>query len=358
MGLTEFDGFFVIQPTLPVEITEAVNDICAYRNNAYGDGDLNSFDAVVHHLHGRPKERTWAMYKSKKDGTSKTPSVWCHWRLLNQRVSSHNSAQQTILEWDREERFNDYMYWAQYLIDFITLLAEKQYGIKIKSFSGKITWDGVYDNGDQGMLCVVPRQELEITGFYPDDFLPLATPASSLHHMWRDDQLESAPPPKGKPFLSRFAVEAHVEPNEPMEFARRADMELDQGVSRGGYVLCLDTVPANNSTVVFHLHHEKSHVIFCSQDPLLYDKRKALEDPSYLQQLAIVDRKPTAQVGLSTPPISPDSPIIQQGTTMNRCCVECKNHFSGPANRLAAYCWPHGYADAYVLAIYCSQCTQ
>lgn len=143
MGLTEFDGYFVIHPTLPPELAEAVNSLCAFRNNAYGDGDLNSFDSVVHHLHGRPSERTWAMYKSKKDGTSKTPSVWCHWKLSNQRVSPRSHAQRTILEWDREERFNDYMYWAQYVVDFITLLAEKQYGIKISGFTGKMTWEGM-----------------------------------------------------------------------------------------------------------------------------------------------------------------------------------------------------------------------
>lgn len=208
------------------------------------------------------------------------------------------------------------------------------------------------------MLCVIPRQELETTGFYPDDFLPLASLEDSLHHTWCDDQLEMIPSPKGKPFLSRFAIQAHVEPKQPLEIARRADMELDQGVSRGGYVLCLDALPVS-STVAFHLHHEKSHVIFCSQDPQLYDKQKALEDPLYLQKLAIVDNIPVTGIGLSTPPVSPDSPDTQgKTTTSTRYCVVCKKPFTGPAGRLAAYCWPHGYDDAYALAIFCSQCAQ
>lgn len=226
--------------------------------------------------------------------------------------------------------------------------------IKILIYKNAI---GVYDDEDQGMLCVVPRQELETTGFYPDDFLPLSTPAtSSMHHAWCDDQLEAAPPPKGKPFLSRFAVQAHVQPAQPMELARRADMELDQGVSRGGYVLCLDALPTSSNTVVFHLHHEKSHVIYCPQDPLLYDTQRALTDPLYLGKLAIVDRNPATKDELSTPPVSPDSPVTQAETT-SRCCVVCKKRFCGPAGRLAAYCWPHGYADSYALAIYCTQCT-
>lgn len=139
---TDFTGQLVVHPSLPQDVVDTYNIIASGRNNLHGDAVPYSFDAIVHHLYGLPPgiSKKTAMTYGQMLRMTKTPSLWSGWRLYN--LTSDDQDTTTILCWSEMEEFYEYMYWLQYAIDFITLLAKHMHDIDIHNFDGAITWAG------------------------------------------------------------------------------------------------------------------------------------------------------------------------------------------------------------------------
>ena len=169
---TSFEGHIEIVPALPQELVDSFNMLSNGRNNTFGDGDAYSFDAVVHHLDEWSKISSGmhkgdvSYFELKPFGVTKVPSSMCHWFLVNQeenlnldddsnendqitdikKIKKRKQPFITIIKWNGEEEFYEYIYWMQYIIDFITLYAKYQFDIEITAFEGFFKWEGVHEN--------------------------------------------------------------------------------------------------------------------------------------------------------------------------------------------------------------------
>ncbi|KAG2225906.1 hypothetical protein INT45_006602 [Circinella minor] len=317
---TSFKGHIEIVPALPQELVDSVNMLCNGRNNTFGDGDEYSFDAIIHHLRGWSKVSSGihkddiSYFELKQFGVTKVPSNKCHWLLMNQKENLNvdnddNENDQmtnnmkikerihqivTVIKWNGEEEFYEYIYWMQYIVDFIALYSKYQFNIEITAFEGSIKMGRT--EKDYGEIQIEPRILPERTGFYPNEFLPLPLPPHTTTHkknrvgtypyVLRKQKPVTVPPSFSfssqedhRSFKSLFGVKATVQYKDPLQICDLGNLRIDNGASRGGYVLLLKEQPNkkkynqgglvddNCSYTTFYLHHEKSHVVYNEQDP-------------------------------------------------------------------------------------------
>ncbi|KAI7847083.1 hypothetical protein BDC45DRAFT_542247 [Circinella umbellata] len=459
---TSFKGHIKIVPALPQELVDSVKTLCNGKNNTFGDGDEYSFDAIIHHLRGWSKvssnihKNDVSYFELKQLGATKVPSNKCHWLLINQKENSNvdnddnehekmtnnmkikEQMQQviTIIKWNGKEEFYEYLYWLQYIVDFITLYSKYQFNIEITAFEGSIKWEGEsYENSaekDCGEIQIDPRILPERTGFYPNEFLPLPLPPHTTTH--EKDSVETWPsilnkqkpinvPPSfsfssqddHRSFKSLFGVKATVQYKDPLQICDLGNLRIDNGASRGGYVLFLKEQPNkkkynqsglvdnNFSCTTFYLHHEKSHVVYNEQDPKMKcsfsrEEKLKLGSQVYLKwfitkaiapELTAVTkkRKPrkrkdfmdlTANMivnlshninhyqgskkKMSDTVTMPQAIVDELNSHIEklklsiayRKCTGCGSIFDGPAYQVAVWNWPHGYAHAHIYSICCS----
>ncbi|KAI9497260.1 hypothetical protein BDB00DRAFT_868710 [Zychaea mexicana] len=428
---TYFEGHIIITPNLPEELLNTVNALSSGINNVYGEGDTHSFDGIVHHLRGWPKpletsfnstlcnkhDKSISYFELKQYGVTKVPSNICHWILVNTYRNKLNnniddesdiSCQEeerdeeveTTLQWNGTKNFYEYIFWMQYLVDFVTLYAKHQFNIDIVNFQGSIVWRGESFQRDSqedcGTIRVERRALPEVTGFYPDDFLPLPTTPTNeeatraLIFPLRKIPLVIPPTPKGAPFKSLFGVKATISYRKPLQICSLGMLRVDGGVSRGQYALLLDKQPSkrDGATITFHLHHERSHAVYNKNDPEMkctFSREERLEfgDQAYqewfttkaiattmtprrkeLKNLAanmiVNSRQQQGRKDTATPQVVDELNSYIQRLKLSeayRNCTGCGSLFEGPAYQIAAWNWPHGYAHAHAYAIYSPACS-
>ncbi|KAI9244948.1 hypothetical protein BDA99DRAFT_577012 [Phascolomyces articulosus] len=322
---TDFEGAIKITPTLPTEVIDTINSLAEYRNNTDGDGDASSFDGTIHHLQGESDTHNKEDHMNNDSflplskislrlgRVSQVPSFWCDWHLVNRQKQqdefNKRKEEETVLVWNNAEKFYEYMYWLQYMIDFVTLYAIEQHGIQIERFDGSITWkgeerEGDDDNGDystsvdRGTLSIYRRETPELTRFYPQDFLPIPAPPAIDERerimFSKNDEgyyLKKPSTPKGKPAMSTFGVKAQVYPKQPLELSYLNQIANEGSISRGDYLLYAQRSPNhpdfssssddNNNpdenkndppttplSLDLYLHHEKAALVYHPSDPV------------------------------------------------------------------------------------------
>eukprot|EP01103_Thecamoeba_quadrilineata_P006029 TRINITY_DN15768_c0_g1_i1.p1 TRINITY_DN15768_c0_g1~~TRINITY_DN15768_c0_g1_i1.p1 ORF type:complete len:392 (+),score=38.86 TRINITY_DN15768_c0_g1_i1:60-1235(+) len=367
---TGLKGSIKIKPPLPQKLADMVNSLVhpyTGRNNNDGDGDPYSFDGVIHHLTGLPKGIKHGEV-SAKDGVSKAPSFYCQWILVNKK--NEETGVETFIKWDKIDKFYEFMYWMQYFVDFVTLYAKHEFGIVIQQFDGIIKWTG--DNLEEhGRIQIKNRKTAEVTGFYPDDFLPLPPPSeqeaqNSAKRCYKT-HLEMPTHPKGAVFMSVFGVEVTVKLKASLKIGTLYNVERDGGVSRGGYVLLLKESPnkALNEKLTFYIHHERSDVVHHPDDPVFkcmtddYNRRHrdekavAITKNVEIKSLKCLAADAMEKLGAGKEVGVELKAYVDELTAACRRCTDCGRRLEGPAYLLAVWRWPYGYSSSF-LGIYCS----
>ncbi|KAL6076961.1 hypothetical protein QOT17_002655 [Balamuthia mandrillaris] len=138
---TDFEGDLVIRPQLSQAFVAQFNKIAGARNNTYGDGDTDSFDAVRHGKVGGP-------LNSFFHGDSSVPSCWCGWYLENGQDVQGEALTFICTEADK---FYGYAEWLGYIVDYIV----EHHSDTELSFDGGLKWQG-QSKRDTGRLHIRP----------------------------------------------------------------------------------------------------------------------------------------------------------------------------------------------------------